>query len=332
MPIKWRAFHLFSVSSATFNMPMSPMRTPSLILACLALLLGLMPAEAQDGVDVVFQPAPRPMPTAVLIESGARLEIYFTSLKQGGIGLLRLTGAGIQGARLDFLGEQRQFFLVEDDARYALLNIDMNASPGLRELTVTVEQGSQEVRFRRVIRVESAPFIKQEFDLPGDRAYLVDPAVDEAESARLGEITKWVGAEPLWDAAGFGLPLDSEITSPFGAFRVLNAGIETRHTGWDQRAPSGTPIHAMASGIVAFAGRLEIRGDVVILDHGLGVYTLYAHLSAALVTAGEQVDAGQVIGLSGNSGRSSGPHLHWDVLVEGQWVDGLEFVALWLPS
>lgn len=311
---------------------MSRVPTPRLILACLLLILSLNPARAQDSVETVFQPAPRPMPTAVMIESGMRLEVYFSSLKQGGLGLLRLEGDGIERPRLEFLGQLRAFFLVKDDAWYALLIVDMNASPGLRELKVTVGSGPEEISFRRAIRVESARFIKQEFDLPGDRAYLVDPAVERAEFARLDEITEQIRSQPLWGAAGFGLPLESATTSPFGAFRVLNDGFETRHTGWDQRAPSGTPVHAMAAGIVAFADWLEIRGNALVIDHGLGVYTVYAHLSQRFAATGDRVGAGQIIGASGNSGRSSGPHLHWELIIAGQWLDGLQFLAQWLPS
>lgn len=306
--------------------------TARLILACLLLTLSLIPARAQEGLDIVFQPAPRPMPTAVMIESGARLELYFSSLKQGGFGLLRLAGDGIESPRLDYLGRERRFFQVEDDAWYALLIVDMNASPGLRQLTVRADRGPEEISFTRDIRVDSGRFILQEFELPADRAYLVDPAIEAAEFARLDEITSEAGPNPLWDADGFGLPLESETTSPFGAFRVLNDGVKTRHTGWDQRASTGTPVHAMASGKVVFAAPLEIRGDTVVIDHGVGVYTLYAHLSATNVTRGEAVDAGQIIGLSGNSGRSTGAHLHWELIVAGHWLDGLEMVALWLPS
>ncbi len=308
------------------------LRTARLILACLMFTLSLIPARAQDSIDIVLQLAPRPMPTAVMVESGTRLELYFSSLKQGGLGLLRLAGDGIEVPSLDFLGRERRFFQVEDDAWYALLIVDMNASPGLRQLTVRADRGLEEIGFRRDIRVDSGRFILQEFDLPADRAYLVDRAIEAAEFARLDEITSESGPEPLWDAGGFGLPLESETTSPFGAFRVLNDGVETRHTGWDQRAPNATPVHAMASGRVAFAAPLEIRGDSVVIDHGVGVYTLYAHLSETNVTQGQAVDAGQIIGLSGNSGRSSGPHLHWELIVEGHWLNGLDIVALWLPS
>lgn len=311
---------------------MSHLPTARLILACLMLTLSLIPARAQDSLDIVFQPAPRPMPTAVMIESGTRLELYFSSLKQGGLGLLRLAGDGIESPRLDFLGRERRFFQVEDDVWYALLIVDMNASPGLRQLTVRADRGFEEISFTRDIRVDSGRFILQEFELPANRAYLVNPAIEAAEFARLEEITSESGPKPLWDADGFGLPLESATTSPFGAFRVLNDGVKTRHTGWDQRASTGTPVHAMASGRVAFAAPLEIRGDAVVIDHGVGVYTLYAHLSATNVTPGQAVDAAQIIGLSGDSGRSTGAHLHWELIVAGHWLDGLEMVALWLPS
>lgn len=308
------------------------MRTARLILACLSLTLSCVSARAQESVDIVLQLAPRPMPTAVMIEPGARLELYFSSLKQGGLGMLRLEGDGIEDPRLDFLGGERRFFQVEGDAWYAFLIVDMNASPGLRQLRVSAERNLEEIGFSRDIRVESSRFILQEFDLPEDRAYLVDLALEAAEFARLDEITSELGPKPLWDGDGFSLPLESVLTSPYGAFRILNDGLRTRHTGWDQRAPNATPVHAMASGRVVFAGPLEIRGGVVVIDHGVGVYTLYAHLSGIHVTEAEAVDAGQIIGLSGNSGRSSGPHLHWELIIDGHWLDGLEIVAQWLPS
>lgn len=311
---------------------MSRLQPANLFIAILILTLRLTPVGAQGGPDIAFQPAPRPMPVAVMIEPGARLELHFSSLRQGGLALLRLSGAEISGARLEFLGMTRSFFHVENDAWYALLNVDMEASPGLRALTVTAQIADRQVRFQRVIRVEAAGFIKQEFQLPPDRAHLVDPAIEDAEFARLDVITEPVGPKPLWGAAGFGLPLDSETTSPFGAFRVLNDGVRTRHTGWDQRAPAGSPVHAMAAGYVVFAGELDLRGRSVIIDHGLGLYTVYAHLSQPGADMGDWVEAGQVIGLSGNTGRSSGPHLHWDVILDGKWVDGLALVALWLPA
>jgi murein DD-endopeptidase MepM/ murein hydrolase activator NlpD len=88
---------------------------------------------------------------------------------------------------------------------------------------------------------------------------------------------------------------------------------------------------ASAAGRVAFAGRLDIRGNHVIIDHGFGVFTGYSHMSQVNVTRGQLVTRGQILGLSGNSGRSSGPHLHWEVTVNGDWVDSVDFINMWLP-
>ncbi|NJL57504.1 M23 family metallopeptidase [bacterium] len=88
---------------------------------------------------------------------------------------------------------------------------------------------------------------------------------------------------------------------------------------------------ATASGVVAFAGLLDIRGNHVIIDHGLGLASGYSHLSQIHVTRGQSVRAGQIIGVSGNTGRSGGAHLHWEITIAGEWLDAAEFYALWLP-
>ena len=87
----------------------------------------------------------------------------------------------------------------------------------------------------------------------------------------------------------------------------------------------------MAGGTAAFAGHLDIRGNYIVINHGWGVYTGYAHLSQINVERGQTITAGQIIGLTGNSGRSSGPHLHWEVAVNGEWIDGSLFLDTWLP-
>ncbi|MCY4063104.1 MAG: M23 family metallopeptidase [Chloroflexi bacterium] len=107
--------------------------------------------------------------------------------------------------------------------------------------------------------------------------------------------------------------------------------------GWDQNAAEGTPIRAMAAGVVARAANIVsdlygVYGRFVMIDHGYNVFTNYAHLSEALVEPGQRVEAGQIIALSGNTGRSSAPHLHWEVLAHGEWVDGLTLLDLWLPA
>ena len=304
--------------------------TRILLLILISLLAGV--TSGQSELPPVFQPAPRPIPSRIQYRSGISLELYFSSLTQGGSGLLRLTGADITSAEAAFRGEEQPFFSQGEGDWYALIAVDMDAPARSYELGVLARRGTESLSFTDDVLVESAGYILQEFDLPADRARLVDGEIEADELKTLAALTSTASAEPLWDAAGFALPLDSPLTSPFGSFRLLNGLRETRHTGWDQMAPVGTPIRAMAAGRVVFAGRLEIRGNTVLIDHGLGLYSGYAHFSDLLVAAGQTVSAGQIIGSSGDTGRSSGPHLHWEIIARGKWVDGAAFLGLWLPA
>jgi murein DD-endopeptidase MepM/ murein hydrolase activator NlpD len=121
-------------------------------------------------------------------------------------------------------------------------------------------------------------------------------------------------------------PLKSKITSQFGYKRVFNNKKDAWHSGTDLRAAIGTKIPATNRGIVRYAGDLFFNGGTVILDHGLGVYTMYCHLSKVLVQEGEIVPKGSIIAKSGNTGRSTGPHLHWGTKVNGHWIDSLSIV------
>ena len=263
----------------------------ALLAAALILCCSIHAVAAQDALPPDPQPEPRPMPSSVMTASGLRLEAYFPSLIQAGVGLLRLTGDGIQGAEFTFRGETEPFFPVEGDGWYALVRADMNTAPRIYELSVRAQSESGAVTFKRDLRVDPAGYILQNMTLAGDRAYLVNREIEEAEFAALAELTRHYRPEALWDATGFELPLQSALATPFGAFRILNEQRETRHTGWDQLAAVGTPIRALAAGEVLFAGRLEIRGNAVILDHGYGVFSAYAHFSELQVEAGMRVGA-----------------------------------------
>ena len=307
------------------------MMLPRWLMLAIASLVSLN-AAAQNEAPPIFQREPRPMPSSLQIEAGLRLETYFSSLPQGGVGLLRLSGDGIQRARAEFRSESAIFFPADDGAFYALIAADMDSSPGAYPLTVHVARQSGDVTIARELRIDSANFIVQNLNLPRARAYLAEPEIESAELALLESLTSARTPAPLWDASGFELPQASELSTPFGTFRRLGDDRQSRHTGWDQNVPTGAPILAMAAGQVIFADALAIRGNYVLIDHGLGIYSGYAHFSELHAQAGQQVAAGQIIGLSGNSGRSSAPHLHWEIALRGRWVDGLAFLDLWLPS
>jgi len=123
-------------------------------------------------------------------------------------------------------------------------------------------------------------------------------------------------------SAPFKLPLDSTITSIYGSQRLYNKKHRSQHLGTDFRAAIGLPVPVANRGRVLFAGDLFYTGGTVIVDHGMDIFTFYGHLSEVKARDGEVVNLGDVIGLAGNTGRSSGPHLHWGVKIHGNYVDG----------
>lgn len=123
------------------------------------------------------------------------------------------------------------------------------------------------------------------------------------------------------------LPVAGRITSHFGVRRDPLGHGERRHKGIDIAAPAGTPVQAVAAGKVIFSGRAGGYGNLVAIDHGNGFTTRYAHNQALLVSVGEMVTVGQEIAQVGSTGRSTGPHLHFEVLREGQAVDPLAVSA-----
>jgi murein DD-endopeptidase MepM/ murein hydrolase activator NlpD len=136
-----------------------------------------------------------------------------------------------------------------------------------------------------------------------------------------------VTPEALWKGK-FLLPLKGDFTGKnFGRRRVLNGETRSPHTGVDYPAPSGTPVYASQAGKVVVAENLYYSGNTVVIDHGLGIYTLYAHLSEIGVHDGDTVVAAQEIGKVGATGRVTGPHLHWGLTVDHARVDARQIVT-----
>ena len=304
-----------------------------LVLLVGVLCGGVIPATAQQTPTPVptATPIPRPVPNRTLTDDRSALLLYFGSLPQGGIGVVHITGEGVESARMRFLGRVMDFYPVEGEL-YALVPVGLDVTPRDYPLSVSLlyEDGSR-TTIDASVTVEIGGFARQSFSVAADRAYLTAPEIERNEYARLDSIFAESSEQRLWDERGFQTPMDSEITSPFGSFRTLNQNTQTRHTGWDFRAAVGTPVQATASGEVAYAGPLDIRGNTVVIDHGFGVFSAYAHFSEIHVAVGQSVEYGQIIGMSGNTGRSNGPHLHWEISVNGEWVDSLAFTQMWLP-
>jgi hypothetical protein len=151
------------------------------------------------------------------------------------------------------------------------------------------------------------------------------------ESALKKEIFSHVGPQSLW-TGNFLAPVSGSVTAIFGSSRVVNKTQKTTHQGLDFHAGIGTPVHATNSGTVVLARNLYFEGNCVMIDHGDGLLTFYMHLSEFKVKEGDSVKGGQLLGLSGNTGRVNGPHLHFAVRWQGMYLDPETLIALRPPS
>ncbi|MEJ2758434.1 MAG: M23 family metallopeptidase, partial [Anaerolineales bacterium] len=187
-----------------------------------------------------------------------------------------------------------------------------------------------EFEFSQMVRVQSGDYESERITV--DPAYL-DPTVDNAELAFIKEITRPVTPEKLW--SGYfekPTPFDIYINSLFGTRRSYNGSDYTYfHSGIDFGGGAGADVICPANGKVVYTGTLEIRGNATIIDHGWGIYTGYWHQSEVFVQVGDTVTEGQVIGLVGNTGRSSGAHLHWEVWAGGVQVEPYDWLIEQYP-
>lgn len=217
-------------------------------------------------------------------------------------------------------------FAEGQDAYYGLVGVHAFTDPGLYELDITaVDADGELTSITTEIVVDSGHFGYERIDLPEDRTALLDPNLTTAE---LELIHSHLVFTPDRDWA---LPLQrpcvGTISAYFGTHRAYNDGPYTSyHTGVDFRAPVGTPVYAPAAGTVSLAQPLTVRGKTIMIDHGWGVVTGYWHLSTLEVEAGQAVARGDLIGRVGNTGLSTGAHLHWQVWVGGIGVNGLPWL------
>ena len=194
-------------------------------------------------------------------------------------------------------------------------------------LSYTTEAGVPITRTWQIEVVEG-PYASQEIVLSEEVSELLTPEITEAEFERVSAVWSQVTPQTYWREP-FLRPIgvDFATTSPFGTRRSYNGGpYSSYHAGQDFGAPEGTPIVAPADGTVALAAPLEVRGNAVILDHGRGIFSGYWHMVELNVEAGQQVAAGDVLGLVGTTGLSTGAHLHWELRVRGVAVDPVQFL------
>ncbi|MDC1306519.1 peptidoglycan DD-metalloendopeptidase family protein [Pseudomonadales bacterium] len=206
-----------------------------------------------------------------------------------------------------------------DDKHYAVIGLALSTTPGTHQLALEFDaESSQTLAFE----VKPKTYPVQRLTIPDDRKvnpYAQDMDRIQQERSLMDQAFLNFKRGPV--ITDFAVPTSGRRSSSFGSRRILNDQPRSPHSGMDIAAPSGTNIIAPAAGIVTAVGDYFFNGNTVILDHGQGLITMYCHLSATTVKLGDRVDRGDGIGEVGQTGRVTGPHLHWSVSLNNARVD-----------
>ncbi|MBX4189424.1 M23 family metallopeptidase [Candidatus Parcubacteria bacterium] len=283
-------------------------------------------AVALAGLFVIRQSPDAVAPEVKLEE--VTLDILPREVLQGEPALIEVHGTtSIES--LTFNGKALKTFVYVQNPS-ALIGIDLKMRPGTYPLTLTLA-GGQRLEKNLVVterKLESAPL-----GIPGKLGGNTKEA-EEKVVASLAQENAILAALPtstttLWSEA-FTFPISNPVvTDVYGYNRLTGTGASTIiHKGTDFRAPEGTPVLAMNAGVVRLAKKFTIYGNTVVIDHGLGLQTLYMHLSQTNVQVGERVERGQVIAKSGQTGYAEAAHLHISVRIGGISIDPMKFLTL----
>lgn len=252
---------------------------------------------------------------------------------QGGLLLVELRSARpLENLHADWSGQDVGFW--RPDARFetrrALLGVDLERPEGKYNFSLRADAGGVPLSCSAAVMVRAGRFPTERLQV---EPKFVEPSPEELKRAQeerehLRVIFAAVTPERLWQGL-FRVPLDGVATGGnFGRRRVLNGQPGSPHTGVDFPAVTGTPVHAAQRGRVVLAGELFFSGNTVVVDHGLGLYTFYGHLSSIAVKVDDTVEPGELLGEVGATGRVTGPHLHWGLTVNRARVNPLDLVAL----
>jgi len=263
-------------------------------------------------------PTPTPLPPPELLLSA-------TNVYQAGAILASVTGELGSGS-ITFMG--RKYPLTKGtQSLYAFLSVGTEDPPGPAPIKVdfALKNGSKGTL------TADATIIKTQWtvdalDFTDDQtSSLLDPKLVQAENMLLADTYARYTPEKLWTGQ-WQLPVQGAVTARMGEQRAVNGGPASgHHGGTDIGVPEGTPVIATNRGRVVMVKQLAVHGNMIIVDHGGGLLSGYAHLSKFSVSEGQEVNAGDVLGLSGNTGLSTGAHLHWEISANGILVDALRF-------
>ncbi|MFW6238049.1 MAG: M23 family metallopeptidase [Halanaerobiales bacterium] len=245
-------------------------------------------------------------------------------LKQGEILSLEME-SGTRATKIFFMDEKYKTREYSGE-QIALIPVSYWVSPGTYELVIHSTSGSH----REKIKILSGDFEESHLEVDKDKEEMVKPQTEETKEKReqdqeliykaLSDSSK----NKLWQSR-FITPLEGKTTTTFGAERYVNGELQSRHSGIDIAAPEGEKIKATAAGRVTLAKELLVTGNTVLIDHGLDVFSSYAHLKNIRVEKGQTIEQGDVIGTVGSTGFSTGPHLHWSIRLQGVFINPKQF-------
>jgi len=286
-----------------------------LSVACLFLAV-LTPARAQSPT-VTLTPA--------VVQAGSPVLIHVDI--QAGAGPNASQDATFDA---DWLGRKLDFFRARGGhGWFALAGVDVEAPLGPSTLRLILHSAGAARDLTRTVEIHPARYrtgsltVEPKFVSPGPDAL----KQIEAESQLKAKVFAASAPQPLW-TANFRRPVVAPPTDSFGTRRIFNGKLASIHKGMDFRAAPGTPVRAGNSGLVVLARLFYYEGNCVVIDHGLGLFTLSMHLSRIDVHEGQQVSTGDRLGLSGATGRVTGPHFHWAVRWQGAYLDPAKLLRL----
>jgi murein DD-endopeptidase MepM/ murein hydrolase activator NlpD len=211
---------------------------------------------------------------------------------------------------------------LHSEQKFALIPINYRESLGDKNLTITYPRGSKQLSLH--VKRGDYPFETISVAPSKVKPNKRQQERTKKEYSEAMKIYRSYTPKRYWNKP-FITPMYSKITSRFGTARMFNNTLKSFHSGTDFRAEVGTPIIASNDGVVVLAKDRYYAGNSVIIDHGEGIYSCYYHLSALHVKPADVIKQGDTIGLSGATGRVSGPHLHYAMMVQGIQVDPLQF-------
>ena len=293
--------------------------------------------------DVLFTKGQGSTAAGALPPEVLKAEVQTLPLGQGKVASIRLVLASssqqknplsIEGS---FVEHALHFFLsdTEENEWLSLQGIKNQMEPGFYPLFLSFAYPNGEtIAFSQNIYIQDSNYLFEKLQVTD--ISMLDPVNTQPEEDEIKKFTAIISEAKLWEGK-FVSPVAPEYTecwpSTFGRRRSYNgSGFTYVHSGLDFCGQNGHKIFAPAKGKVVYSGNFYVRGNTTIIDHGWGVFTLYAHQSEINTAVGETVEVGQIIGLVGNTGRVTGPHLHWEVWTGGVQVDPYDWLLNEYPA